>query len=101
MLPSDLDHGAPRFKAFDPDQAVEAQQDMVDLLDEAPETALVHPTSYQQTLCKYHEGRSGKNPQSRRLSAEESTRPRTSTSSLCPGKDHTRSWRWSNQEPTD
>ena len=35
VLPSDLDHGAPRVKAFDCDQAMEAQQDAVDLLEEA------------------------------------------------------------------
>ena len=29
VLPSNLDHGAPRVKAFDHDQAVEAQQDAV------------------------------------------------------------------------
>ena len=32
VLPSDLDHGAPIVKAFDCDQAAEAQQDAVDLL---------------------------------------------------------------------
>jgi hypothetical protein len=55
VLPSDLDHGTPRVKAFVPDQVVEAQQDLVDLLDEAWERALVHSTSYLQTLHRYHE----------------------------------------------
>ena len=35
VLPSDLDHSAPRVKAFDRDRATEAQQDAVDLLEEA------------------------------------------------------------------
>ena len=35
VLPSNLDHGAPRVKAFDRDRAAEAQQDAVDLLEEA------------------------------------------------------------------
>ncbi|XP_025820331.1 uncharacterized protein LOC112896530 [Panicum hallii] len=54
VLPSDLDHGAPRVKAFGPDRAAEAQQDVVDLLDEAREMALVRLASYQQTLHRYH-----------------------------------------------
>ena len=32
VLPSDLDHGAPRVKAFGLDRAMEAQQDTIDLL---------------------------------------------------------------------
>ena len=55
MLPSDLDHGAPRVKAFDRDRAMEAQQDAVDLLEEAHEMTVIHSTRYQQTLCRYHE----------------------------------------------
>ena len=41
VLPSDLDHGAPRVKAFDRDRAVEAQQDVVDLLEEAHEMTVI------------------------------------------------------------
>jgi hypothetical protein len=41
VLSSDLDDGAPRVKAFDPDRAAEAQQDTVYLLEEAWEMALV------------------------------------------------------------
>ena len=55
MLPSDLDHGAPRVKAFDQDQAMEALQDTVDLLEEAHETSVIHFARYQQTLHRYHE----------------------------------------------
>jgi hypothetical protein len=46
MLPFNLDHGALRVKAFDPNQAAEAQQDAVDLLDEAREMVLVHLARY-------------------------------------------------------
>jgi hypothetical protein len=46
MLPSDLDYGAPRVKAFDPNQAAEAQQDTIDLLEEAWQTALVRSARY-------------------------------------------------------
>ena len=41
VLPFDLDHGAPRVKAFDHDQAEEAQQDAVDLHEEARETIVI------------------------------------------------------------
>ena len=52
MLPFDLDHGAPRVKAFDHDRAIE---DAVDLLKEAREMTVIRSTRYQQTLCRYHE----------------------------------------------
>ena len=55
VLPSDLDHGAPRVKAFDRDRAVEAQQDTIDLLKEAREMTVIRFARYQQTLCRYHE----------------------------------------------
>ena len=55
VLPSNLDHGAPRVKAFDHDRAKEAQQDMVDLLEEAHETTVIRSARYQQTLRRYHE----------------------------------------------
>ena len=54
VLPSNLDHGAPRVNAFDHDQAAEAQQDAVDLLEEAHETIIIRSTRYQQTLRMYH-----------------------------------------------
>ena len=42
VLPSDLDHGAPRVKAFDRDRPTKAQQDGVDLLKEAREMTVIH-----------------------------------------------------------
>ena len=55
VLPSELDHGTPRVKDFDHDRAMEAQQDTVDLLEEACKTTVIHSARYQQTLCRYHE----------------------------------------------
>ena len=55
VLPSDLDHGAPRVKAFDRDQAAEAQQDTIDLLEEPREMTIIRFARYQQTLRRYHE----------------------------------------------
>ena len=55
VLPSNLDHGTPRVKAFDRDRATEAQQDIVDLLEEAQEMTIIRSACYQQTLRRYHE----------------------------------------------
>ena len=55
VLPSNLDHGAPRVKAFDHDRAMEAQQDTVYLLEEAREMTIIRFARYQQTLHRYHE----------------------------------------------
>ena len=41
VLPSDLDYGAPRVKAFDPEMAAEAQRDAMEVLDEARLTTLL------------------------------------------------------------
>ena len=46
VLPSDLDHGAPRVKAFDHDRATEAQLDAVDLLEEAHKTTVICSARY-------------------------------------------------------
>ena len=55
MLPFDLDHDAPRVKALDRNQAMEAQQDIVDLLEEARKMTVIRSARYQQTLHRYHE----------------------------------------------
>ena len=55
VLPSDLNHNAPRVKAFEGDRAAEAQQDIVDLLKEAHEMTVICFARYQQTLRRYHE----------------------------------------------
>ncbi|XP_004966600.1 uncharacterized protein LOC101779999 [Setaria italica] len=53
VLPSDLNYGAPRGRAFDPDRAMEAQQDAIDLLEEARQMTLICSARYQQTLCRH------------------------------------------------
>ena len=57
VLPSDLDYGAPRVKAFDPATAAEAQGDVMEVLEEARLTTLLRSARYQQTLRRYHERR--------------------------------------------
>ena len=46
VLPSDLDHGVLRVKAFDHDRAMEAQQDAIDLLEEAHEMTVICSARY-------------------------------------------------------
>ena len=58
MLPSDLDHGAPRVKAFDRDRAAEAQQDIVDLLEEAHETTVIRLLGTSKLSAGTMKGRS-------------------------------------------
>ena len=57
MLPSDLDYGAPRVKAFDPETVAEAQRDAMEVLEEARLATLHRSACYQQTLRRYHERR--------------------------------------------
>ena len=67
MLPSDLDYGAPRVKAFDPKTAAEAQRDAMEVLEEARLATLHRSARYQQTLRRYHE----RHIQERTLQAED------------------------------
>ena len=57
VLPSDLDYGAPRVKAFDPEMAAVAQRDAMAVLEEARLATLHRSAPYQQTLRRYHERR--------------------------------------------
>ena len=56
-MPSDLDYGAPRVKAFDPTTAAEAQRDAMEILEKARLAMLHRSARYQQTLRRYHERR--------------------------------------------
>ena len=56
-MPSDLNYGAPRVKAFDPTMAAEAQRDAMKFLEEARLATLHRSARYQQTLRRYHERR--------------------------------------------
>ena len=46
VLTFDLDHGTPRVKSFDRDRAMKAQQDVVNLLEEAHETTIIRSARY-------------------------------------------------------
>ncbi|XP_025791824.1 uncharacterized protein LOC112873008 [Panicum hallii] len=54
VLPTDLDYGAPRVKAYNEDRLEESRQDAVNQIDEARDVALLQSTKYHQTLCRYH-----------------------------------------------
>ena len=88
VLPSDLDHGAPRVKAFDRNRVAEAQQDAIDLLEEAHETTVIRSARYQQTLHRTMKGRLEERYLKSVISCSKGpNRRRKNTSSLHPGKD--------------
>ena len=54
ILPTDLDYGSPRVRAYD-EQGNEASfEDAMDQIDEAREVALLRSAKYQQALRRYH-----------------------------------------------
>jgi len=57
VLPTDLDYGAPRIRAYDEQGAEASHQDAMDQLDEARDIALLHSAKYQQALRRYHSRR--------------------------------------------
>ena len=54
VLPTDLDYGAPRIRAYDEQGAKASHQDTMDQLDEAHDIALLRSAKYQQALRWYH-----------------------------------------------
>ena len=57
ILPTDLDYGAPRIRAYDKKGAEASHQDAMDQLDEARDIALLCSAKYQQALRRYHSRR--------------------------------------------
>ena len=54
ILPTNLDYGAPRIRAYDKQGAEASHQDAMDQLDEARDIALLRSTKYQQALRRFH-----------------------------------------------
>ncbi|XP_066351477.1 uncharacterized protein [Miscanthus floridulus] len=54
ILPTDLDYGAPRVRAYDEQGAEASLEDAMDQLDEACNDALLRSAKYQQDLCWHH-----------------------------------------------
>ena len=57
VLPTDLDYGAPRIRAYDEQGAEASHQDAMDQLDKGRDVALLRLAKYQQALRRYHSRR--------------------------------------------
>ncbi|XP_072147932.1 uncharacterized protein [Setaria viridis] len=57
ILPTDLEHGSPRVKAYDKQGNQASLEDAQDQLDEARDVALLHSAKYQQALRRYQSRR--------------------------------------------
>ena len=53
MLPTDLEYGSPRLKAYQEQQTQQAREDSLDQVDEARDVVLLHSAHYQQSLRRY------------------------------------------------
>jgi hypothetical protein len=54
ILPTDLEYGSPRTKAYDDRSNHTSREDSLDQLEEARYVALLHLAWYQQSLRHYH-----------------------------------------------
>jgi transposase InsO family protein len=57
ILPTDLDYGAPRVKAYTEENNKARLEDALDQLDEARDVAILRSAKYQQALRRYHSRR--------------------------------------------
>jgi hypothetical protein len=55
VLPTDIDYGSPRVRAYTKDGNQVALEDAIDQLDEARDVAMLQSAKYQQALRCYHE----------------------------------------------
>jgi transposase InsO family protein len=54
ILPTDLEYGSPRTKAYNEQSNQASREDSLDQLEEARDMALLHSARYQQSLRRYH-----------------------------------------------
>jgi ribonuclease HI len=54
ILPTDLEYGSPRTRAYDDQSNQTNREDSLDQLEEARDMALLHSARYQQSLRRYH-----------------------------------------------
>ena len=54
ILPTDLEYGSPRMRAYDDQSNWTSREDSLDQLEEARDMALLHSARYQQPLRRYH-----------------------------------------------
>jgi hypothetical protein len=55
MLPTDVEYGSPRLKAYNEQNNDATREDALDQLEEAHDVALLHSVRYQQSLRRYHD----------------------------------------------
>jgi hypothetical protein len=55
MLPTDVEYGSPRLKAYNEQNNDATREDALDQLEEARDVALLHSARYQQSLRCYHD----------------------------------------------
>jgi hypothetical protein len=55
MLPTDVEYGSPRLKAYNKKNNDATRQDALDQLKEDRDVALLHSARYQQSLRRYHD----------------------------------------------
>jgi hypothetical protein len=55
VLPTDLEYGSPRLKAYNEQSNNVARENALDQLEEAHDIALLHSARYQQNLRCYHD----------------------------------------------
>ena len=54
VLPTNLEYGSPRTKAYNDRSNQTSREDSLDQLEEARDMALLHSALYQQSLRRYH-----------------------------------------------
>jgi transposase InsO family protein len=54
VLPTDLEYGSPRTRAYSDQSNQASREDTLDQLEEARDKALLHSARYQQSLRRYH-----------------------------------------------
>jgi hypothetical protein len=79
VLPTDLEYGSPRTKAYDDRSNQTSREDSLDQLKEARDVALLHSARYQQSLRCYHapNGSAPRLPGGRLGTSAAARRPRT------------------------
>jgi hypothetical protein len=55
VLPTDIDYGSPRVRAYSEEGNQVALEDVIDQLDETCDVALLRSAKYQQAMQCYHE----------------------------------------------
>jgi hypothetical protein len=95
MLPTDVEYGSPRLKAYNEQNNDATREDAPDQLEEARDVALLHSARYQQSLRHYHD----KHIRRRDLNVAtwcygEARTTRDDTSLLHHGKGHTSSQKY-------